>query len=96
MKESKEVLVNGELVYLKKDILGWHVTHPVKIDGKINYKNLIAGGSWLKLIFIIIFVILALRAIFEVSSIVKVANECILSNQSIPINPVFLGNISIP
>jgi len=93
MKKLKETLIDGELVYLKKDILGWHVTHPVKIDGKINWKNLIAGGSWLKFIFMIIFVILALGAILEVSNIIKIANECMLSNQLIPINP--FANISI-
>ena len=90
MKKTKEVFIDGEVVYIREDFLGWHVTHPIKIDGKINWKNLIAGGSWIKFFLIIIFVILALGAIFEVRSIIQIANECLLANQPIQINPEIL------
>jgi len=75
--KTKEVNVDGERVFLKKDFLGWHIVNPVKIDGKIVLKNLIAGGSWIKLIAIIIFVLIMLGAIFEVQSLIQTANECI-------------------
>ena len=85
----KEVFVDGDIVYLKKDFLGWHVYHPIKEDGKINWKNLIAGGSWIKLITVITFVVIALGAIFEVVGIVNSLTECI--NQTTPIqNPIII------
>ena len=77
-KKIEEVVVNGETIYVKKDILGWHVCNPIKNkDGSINWKNLIAGGSWIKLFLVIIFVIICIGAMFEVSHVYKVANECL-------------------
>jgi len=74
-------LPNNEKVYLNKDILGWHVVHPIKNeDGTINWKNLIAGGSWAKLILIILFVLIMIGAIFEVHNLVTIANECLNQN----------------
>ena len=79
MKETLEV--DGEKVHLKKDFLGWHVTHPIKNeDGTTNWKNLIAGGSWVKLIIIAVFVLILVGAIFEISSVYKIANECLANN----------------
>ena len=37
-------LPEQEKVFLKKDFLGWRVVTPIKIDGKINYPNLLFGG----------------------------------------------------
>ena len=71
-------LPEGEKIYLKKNkILGWSIVHPIKIDGKINLKNLIAGGSWIKLIIVIVFVLIILGCLSEYRTAVNVANECI-------------------
>jgi hypothetical protein len=41
----KTIEIEGEKVHLKKSVDGWRVVHPIKIDGKINWMNLIFGGS---------------------------------------------------
>ena len=79
-KGIKEIEIEGEKVFLKKSFLGYGVVHPIKIDGKINWKNLLAGGSWIKLGLVIGFVIIALGAIFEVVNLMKIANECLNLN----------------
>jgi len=79
-KGIKEIEIEGERVFLKKSFLGYGVVHPIKIDNKINWKNLLAGGSWIKLILIIIFVLIMVGAIFEITEIIKTANECLNSN----------------
>ncbi len=74
----EEVLINGEKHYVRKDLFGWHFIHPIKNeDGSINWKNLLAGGSWFKLGLIILWVILMIGAINEYSSIAKLANTCL-------------------
>jgi hypothetical protein len=93
MDELKEVHIDGEVVYLRKDVLGWHTVFPNKNkDGTRNWKNLIAGGSWIKLILIIGFVLICIGAIFEVSHIVKIANECL--NPKLNISNINLNNIT--
>ena len=95
MEKTKEVFIDGEVVYLKKDFLGWHVTYPIKVDGKIDYKNLIAGGSWLKLFLVIAFVIIMVLAINEYVNSLRFCSELIANQSSNIINPNFL-NISLP
>lgn len=74
----EEVIVNDELVYLKKSkIFGWGVVYPIKINGKINWKNLIAGGSWIRLGFIALMILLLIGAIKEYSSALELANNCL-------------------
>jgi len=78
----EKINVGDESIYLGKDFLGWKVIHPIKNeDGSINWKNLISGGSWIKLIGIIVFTLILLGAIFEVHNIVQIANTYL--NQSI-------------
>jgi len=79
-KGIKEIEIEGERIYIKKSFLGWAVVHPIKTDGKINWKNLLAGGSWIKLGLVIGFVIIALGAMLEVVTLIKVANECLNLN----------------
>lgn len=83
IKGVKEVEIEGEVVYLKKSFLGWGVVHPIKINNKINWKNLIAGGNWIKLLMIIIFVFICIGAIFEVKNLYEIANKCLSSPISI-------------
>ena len=87
MKNIKEVMIDDEVVYLRKDILGLHVTHPIKNkDGTINWKNLICGGSWLNLILIIIFVLIMIFAIVEYVNSLRYCSELIAEKLSQKIN----------
>jgi len=100
MKNIKEVSIDNEVVYLKKDFLGWHTTNPIKNnDGTINWKNLISGGSWIKLCLVIAFVIIMIMAIVEYTESLRYCSE-LIANQSIKINPNFLNisnlNITLP
>lgn len=77
----KEVNVDNENVYLKKGWLGWTVVNPIKNnDGSINWKNLIAGGSWIKLGLVLFFVFILVNAIIEVHNITVALNECLKLN----------------
>ena len=44
--EMEEVNVKGEKVFLKKGKAGYRVIYPYKVDGKINWKNFLIGGSY--------------------------------------------------
>lgn len=77
IKNLKEVIIDNEKVYLKKDRLGWHVVYPYKIDGKINWKNLISGGSWFKLGIVIFIIVVVIGCVYEYSLVVKTANDCL-------------------
>lgn len=78
MGKIEEVNLNGERIFLKKNqLLGWAVISPSKIDGKINWKNLLIGGNWVRFGFIIAFIVLMLLAINEYSTIVETANKCL-------------------
>jgi len=78
MKKINKITINNEEIYLKKSgVFGWGVINPYKIDGKINWKNLLIGGSWTKLIIIIVTILIILGCISEYSTAVKMANECL-------------------
>lgn len=84
--EVKEIEIDGERVFISKsDIFGYKVVHPYKIDGKINWKNLLIGGSWWNVLIYGFLILMVLVAIHEYSTAVKIANDC-LSRQII-INP---------
>ncbi len=84
MKKLKRVELDGESVYFKKGLLGWHVVYPSKIDGKINWKNLIAGGNYWRLLIVALFVLLVLGCIWEFTTTLNIANECL--NKTMVIN----------
>jgi len=77
--EIYKVFVNGtHEVRLKHDFLGWRVVHPWKnTDGSINWKNLISGGSWMKLLITIGFVIIILGAMLEYASQLSLLTKCL-------------------
>jgi hypothetical protein len=78
MKKVNEVEVEGEKILLRKDILGWHRVYPNKDEnGKIIWKNLIAGGSWFRLFLVAIIVILIVLAINEYRQAVTMAYDCV-------------------
>jgi hypothetical protein len=73
--------IAGDTIYLKKSkVFGWGIVYPHRIEGKINWKNLLAGRSWWDLVFIIILVTVISGAIFEYSNVVRLANECLNNN----------------
>ena len=78
MKEY-DLTIEGERVYLKKDFLGWRIINPIKIEGKINYINLLFGG-YRNLILLIIFILIVVSLYFGV-------NEIIYSYKLIADNP---------
>jgi hypothetical protein len=55
--QIKETSIDNEKIYLRKDYFGWRVVNPVKIDGKINYKNLWLGNRKV-IIFTIIWILI--------------------------------------
>lgn len=92
MKKIDKVEVDGEQIYLRKTFLGWGVVYPIKIDGKTNWKNLLAGGSWIKLAILAFVVILLLLCLYDYANAIRVANECIETlsqQQKIIIDPFF-------
>ena len=74
----EKININNEEIYLKKSKwFGWGVIKPYKIDGEINWKNLLIGGSWLKFGIMVGAVLIILGAISEYTTALRVANECL-------------------
>jgi hypothetical protein len=74
--------IDGEKIYLKKGNMGLSIVHPLKSylkerNGEINWKNLISGGSWIKLGITLFIILIILGCIFEYSNTLKVANDCL-------------------
>lgn len=80
MSKIKEVNIDGTQVFMKKTREGYRVIHPMRINGKINWKNFLAGGSWYNLLGVAIIVFIVLGCINEYSNAVEVANQCMQSN----------------
>ena len=73
----KAELDNGESILLKKDILGYRIIYPIKnLDGSWNWKNLIAGGSWIKLGLVAVVVAIIVLAIVEYTSNINSLLSC--------------------
>ncbi len=83
MKQLEEIEIGNESVYFRKGLLGYHIVYPIRERGKINWKNLIAGGNWWKLVIIILLVLLILGCLWEYSNTLSIANECLKQNQII-------------
>lgn len=77
MKERIETTINGDRVFLIKLKDGYKVIHPIKIDGKIYWKNLIAGGNWWNLVKIGFIVIVVLGCVWEYSQAKAIADSCL-------------------
>jgi len=83
----EKIIIEDEEIYLKKSKwFGWGVIKPYKIDGKINWKNLLIGGSWIKFGIMAVIVIIILGCIDEYTTALRIANEC-LSNTNFIIVP---------
>jgi len=59
MGKTKSIKFEGEQLYLKKDFLGVRVVYPPKVDGKLNWFNLLIGGwnNFIMLLFILLLVL---------------------------------------
>ena len=76
--DIKELNIEGERVFIKKsDIFGWGIVNPYKIDGKLNWKNILIGGSWIKFGVLMMTLLIIAGAIQEYSTAVEMANECV-------------------
>lgn len=65
-----------EGLYIKKDKFGYKVIYPIKNDdGTTNWFNLLTGGTWYKLIFTIIVVLLILGMCYSYYHDVKACLE---------------------
>lgn len=42
--DLKEIEIDNEKIYLRKDMFGWRVVNPIKINNKLNWKNLWLGN----------------------------------------------------
>lgn len=79
MEKSKieKIQLKGESIYLKKGFMGWNVVAPYKNeDGSINWFNLLTGGSWWRLVFAIILVMVIVGAIIEYTSNINILVNC--------------------
>ena len=65
-----KVEIEGEKIFIKRIFLGSRIVHPFKIDGKINWKNLLIG-SWFNLITIVIYIIIAILLYIGMQQIVQ-------------------------
>jgi len=96
----REIELDGDRIFISKsNLFGYKVVFPLRKDitipfydkelkkfnwNNINWKNLITGGSWKNLIFIIILVLLFLGAINEYTQAIKLANDCLLKDEIVP------------
>jgi len=76
-KKTRQVIVDNEEVYMRKSMDGWRVVHPIKINGKINWKNLLAGGSYWNWVKIGLFLILAYGLATEYMNTLELASACL-------------------
>lgn len=85
MNDIKEINIEGERIFLKKNnLLGWAVVNPYKVDGKISWKNILIGGNWVKFGITLLIIGAFLFCLYDYSMALKVANECLVNTQ--PIN----------
>ena len=71
-----KIWINNKLVYLKKDGNSYRTIKPVFLDGKINWFNLITGGSWKSLIITTAITLIVLGVLYEYSHNIQVLLDC--------------------
>lgn len=79
MKNIRYVDIDGEEVVIKVSNNGknFRVIKPWKNkDGSINWFNILTGGSWLKLIMVILMVIIIIGAIKEYVGNINILLDC--------------------
>jgi hypothetical protein len=73
----KEIEIEGNRIHLRKSVGSWRVVHPIKINGKINWKNLISGGNWMNPIAVSIVIIVIIGFLNEYVSNLRLASACL-------------------
>lgn len=75
----KKIEVDGETIYLNKSkYFNWGVVHPLKNeDGSWNWFNLITGGSWWRLIFILVFMAIMFGAVMEYRANMEICQKAV-------------------
>lgn len=74
--DFKTIEVDGEKIYLKKSGEHFRIVHPIyNDDGSYNWKNLITGGSWFNLLFILFCVVVAIGFFFEYHSNLEICSK---------------------
>jgi hypothetical protein len=73
----EEVTINNDRVFLKGSNGNYRVVYPIKVDGKINWKNLLTGGSWWNLLTVAVILFILFGAINEYISNLKLTSACL-------------------
>lgn len=95
--EASEIPEN-EKVYLKKDLFGWRVVHPIKNeDGSFNWFNFVVGswGNLLLLLFILLLIGIFFLAYHEIAIQAADCIEKLKPFSSIVSSQTIFSNISI-
>lgn len=64
----KEIKIDGEVIYLKKDLFGWRVVYPIFKNNKLNWRNLLIGNAR-SILLLVLFLFLFLFYIYSVKDI---------------------------
>ena len=74
----EEINIGGDRIFLKRSkYFGWGIVNPIKVDGKINWKNFLIGGSWVRFGILVLLIILIGLTINEYATTVKLLGECL-------------------
>ncbi len=73
----EKVVINNELLHLKKGMFGWNIVYPWKNeDGTINWFNLFTGGSWANFFLWLFIVVIIVGVVFEYTSNINTLIGC--------------------
>lgn len=90
-----EVQVEGKRVFLKKSGDSYRVIHPIKVDNKIVWKNLIAGGNWWNLVWIGLFIVVLYGLFNEYASNLELTSACLRALPDSSNLQVYLDNLNL-
>lgn len=81
---------------VKEGFLGEpRIVYPWKVNGRINWKNFLIGGSWTKFIGLVVFILFILFVSFQynhdIKECINIKNSCYFYNYTININNIPLG-----
>jgi len=93
--QIQEVFVDGDIVHMKKSLMGWGVVHPIRKNiniplydkdkrrinwDNISWKNLLIGGSWIRFFIMIFIIIIVLGCTYEYTQVHMLADRCLNPN----------------
>ena len=76
-KGIEEIRINDERLFLKKGLFGWSVVHPIVVDDKLSWKNLILGGSWTNFFMYLGIAVLILLSVNEYAKVMTLLQQCL-------------------